>query len=182
MAGWLIAALERLPRRARRVVVPVVAVLVLVAALTTLTLEARRDGHARQPTAIAPASPQPASPRRLPPIARGPVSSSGLHRAAGVADRFLRWYLQFAYGRASAGSVRAAAPALRSQLIRERAHVTSAQRARHPRVVSLRVVGTTPGFVVATAIVDDGGIAAYRLRFSLQEAAGRWLVSDVEDG
>ena len=78
--------------------------------------------------------------------------------------------------------MRAVAPALRSQLIRERVQVTPAQRVRHPRVVSLRVVGTTPGFVVATATVDDGGIAAYRLRFSLRERAGRWLVSNVEDG
>ena len=66
--------------------------------------------------------------------------------------------------------------------MRERVQVTPAQRVRHPRAVSLGVVGTTPGFVVATATVDDGGIAAYRLRFSLEERAGRWLVSDVEGG
>ncbi len=73
-------------------------------------------------------------------------------------------------------------PGLRSQLITQRAQVTPAERGRHPRVVSLAAVGTTPGFVVATATVDDGGIAAYRLRFTLQEQTGRWLVSGVQEG
>src|ERR1019366_4922865 len=41
---------------------------------------------------------------------------------------------------------------------------------------------TTPGFVVATATIEDGGIAAYRLRFALREEGGRWLVSDVQEG
>ena len=182
MAAWLIAAVERLPPLARRVVVGAVAVVGLATALTALTLEARPGGHASKP-AVAPSASAPPPPERLsPPTARGPVSSIGLHRAGGAADQFLRSYLLFAYGRASAGSVRAVAPALRSQLIRERAQVTPAQRVRHPRVVSLRVVGTTPGFVVATATVDDGGIAAYRLRFSLRERVGRWLVSNVEGG
>jgi hypothetical protein len=40
----------------------------------------------------------------------------------------------------------------------------------------------TPGFVLATATVDDGGIAAYRLRFALQGRDGRWLVSSVQEG
>ena len=182
MAAWLIAALESLSPRFRRAVVAVVAVLGLATALTTLTLETRPGTHARKPTATAPRSPQPRPSRRLPPTARGPVSSAGLHRAVGVADRFLRSYLQFVYGSATAASVRAVAPALRSELVRERVQVTPAQRARRPRVVSLRLVGTTPGFVVATAAVDDGGVAAYRLRFSLEERAGRWLVSNVEGG
>ena len=182
MAAWLIAALERLPPLARGVVVGAVAVVGLATMLTTLTLEGRRGGHARKPTVTVPPAPEPRAPRRLPPAARGPVSSIGLHRAALAADRFVRSYLRFAYGRASAGSVRAVAPALRSELMREHVHVTPAQRVRHPRVVSLGVVGTTPGFVVATATVDDGGVAAYRLRFSLRERAGRWLVSNVEDG
>ena len=73
-------------------------------------------------------------------------------------------------------------PGLRSQLITQRAQATPAERARHPRVVSLATVGTTPRFVVATATIEDGGIAAYRLRFTLQEQAGRWLVSSVQDG
>jgi len=54
-----------------------------------------------------------------------------------------------------------------------------AARPRHPRVVSLTTVGTTPGFIVETATIEDGGIAAYRLRFTLQERTDRWLASSV---
>jgi hypothetical protein len=113
---------------------------------------------------------------------RPPISGSNLRLASRVASRFLRSYLTFAYGRARATSVEAVTPGLRSQLVRDRAEVTPAEHARHPRVVSLRVLGTNPGFVLATASVEDGGIAAYRLRFALREAGGRWLVGDVQEG
>jgi hypothetical protein len=99
-----------------------------------------------------------------------------------VAGRFLRSYLKFAYGRAGATSVQAATLGLRRRLMRDRAPVTPAERARYPRVVSLRVLGTTPRFVVATASVADGGVAAYRLRFALRGDGGRWLVGDVQEG
>jgi hypothetical protein len=48
--------------------------------------------------------------------------------------------------------------------------------------MSLQLVGTEPGFVLATARIADGGIAAYSVRFALEELAGRWLVSDLQDG
>jgi hypothetical protein len=182
MAAWLIAAIERLPQRARHVLVAATATLLLAGAITTLTLEARHGPIARRSTLTVPARPRGAALRSWPWHARPPVSAADLRVASRVALRFLRSYLRFAYGRASAGSVRAVALALRSALVRERVQVTPAERVCHPRVVSLGVVGTTPGFVVATATVDDGGIAAYRLRFSLEERAGRWLVSDVGDG
>ena len=79
-------------------------------------------------------------------------------------------------------SVEAVTLGLRSELMRERAQVTPAERVRDPRVVSLRVLGTNPGFVLATASVEDEGIAAYRLRFALREEGGRWLVGDVQEG
>jgi hypothetical protein len=116
------------------------------------------------------------------PRLRPPVSGSDLRLAGRVAGRFLRSYLRFAYGRAPATSVEAVTSGLRSQLMRDRARVTPAERARHPRVVSLRVLGTNPGFVLATASVEDAGVAAYQLRFALREAGGRWLVSDVQEG
>jgi hypothetical protein len=182
MAAWMIAAIERVPQRARHVVVAAAALLLLAGAITSLTLQAGRGREAGRSavTVHAPARRPAAQP--MPPRLRPPVSGSDLRLASRVARRFLLSYLKFAYGRASASSVRAAIPALRIQLTRERDQVAPAQRVRHPRVVSLRVVGTTPGFVVATATFDDGGIAPYRLRFSLQEWAGRWLVSNVEDG
>jgi hypothetical protein len=48
--------------------------------------------------------------------------------------------------------------------------------------MSLQTIGTTPAFVVARAVIDDGGVTTYRLRFTLQREAGRWAVSSVEDG
>ena len=118
----------------------------------------------------------------MPPRLRPPVSGSDLRLARRVAGRFLRSYLRFAYGRARATSVEAVTPGVRSELMRDRAQVTPVEGIRHPRVVSLRVLGTNPGFVLATASVEDGGIAAYRLRFALREEGSRWLVSDVQEG
>jgi hypothetical protein len=182
MAAWLIAAIERFPQRARRVVVAATALLVLAGAITALTVQAGRGREAGRPavTVHAPARRPAAQP--VPPRLRPPVPGSSLRLASRVARRFLRSYLKFAYGRAGATSVDAVTRDLRSQLIRDRAQVTPAERARHPRVVSLRVLGTNPGFVLATASVEDGGIAAYQLRFALREEGGRWLVGDVQEG
>jgi hypothetical protein len=181
MTAWLISALERLPPWARRVVVVVVALLFIGAAITALTIApslgtgVRRApvprGSARQTT------PHPSRQRVAP-----PVPAAQLRRAHDAAERFLRTFLPFAYGRARAPAVTSVTPALRRQLERERAHVTPAERHRHPSVVSLSVVGMTPGFALATAIVADGGIAAYPLRFTLQRSAGRWSVSSVLEG
>jgi hypothetical protein len=71
---------------------------------------------------------------------------------------------------------------LRRQLARERVQITPVERRRYPRVVSLGVVGMTPGFALATATVEDGGITAYPLRFTLHSSAGRWAVSSVQEG
>lgn len=182
MAAWLTAAIERLPQRARRVVAAATALLLVAGAITALTLQAGRGREAGRSavTVRAPAhrpAAQPA-PRRL----RAPVSGSNLGLASRSARRFLLSYLKFAYGRARATAVEAVTASLRSQLVRDRAEVTPAERARRPRVVSLRVPGTNPGFVLATASIADGGIAVYRLRFALREAGGRWLVSDVQEG
>lgn len=182
MAAWLIAAIERLPPRARRVVVAATALLLLVGAIAALTLQAGRGREGGRSAVSVRASAQRPPVRPMPPRLRPPVSRSDLRLASRVARRFLRSYLKFAYGRARATSVEAATPGLRSQLIRDRAQVTPAERARDPRVLSLRVLATNPGFVLATASVVDGGIAAYRLRFALREVGGRWLVGDVQEG
>jgi hypothetical protein len=182
MAAWLIAAIGRIPRRMGRVVVAATAVLLLAAAITALTLQAGPGGTARLPAASSPALPRHATlaPAVHPP--GPPVSAAELQRAHRVAGRFLITYLQFAYGRASAESVKAITPGLRTELTGERARVTPAERRRRPRVVSLHVAGMTPGFVLATATVDDRGIAAYRLRFTLREHDERWSVSGVQEG
>lgn len=113
-----------------------------------------------------------------------PVSVAKLGRARAVAIRFLHGYLRFAYGRARADQVIAVTATLRRQLTTERALVTPTERRRHPRVVSLAVVGQAPRVVLATALVEDGGVTAYALRITLQEGrsgvareSGGWWVS-----
>jgi len=182
MAGWVLAAIDRLPPRARGIVVTASAVLLLAGAISALTLEAGPGGGARRRMPIPPLPSRPAPARRLPPSVSPPVPARDLRAARVVAARFLVSYLRFAYGRRGADWVNAVTAELRSQLIRQRAQATPAERGRHPHVVSLAAVGTSPGFVVATATVQDGGIAGYRLRFTLQERAGRWRVSNVQEG
>jgi hypothetical protein len=36
--------------------------------------------------------------------------------------------------------------------------------------------------VLATALVEDGGITTYPLRLTVQRVAGAWLVSGVDGG
>lgn len=183
MIAWLLAALERLPPRRRRVAVGGAALLLIAAVITVLIREARPvERHRRPQPAPAPVVRRPPANHPAAPSVRQPVSASELRRATEIAERFAVSYLSFAYGRAAARSVVAVEPALRSQLIRGRSPVTPIERQRHPRLVSLHAVGTMPGFVVATAIVEDGGIAAYQIRFSLRAHSGRWLVGGVEEG
>jgi hypothetical protein len=180
MTELLLAALDRLPPRVRRFAVAAGVLLALGAVMAALTLIAPRRDHTRRRTPAPPAaasSPR-SLPRRLPP----PVSTAAMRDARRVAERFLAGYLPFAYGRGSALAVRGVTLALRRQLLRQRAQLTPAERHRRPRVLSLQTVGTTPAFVVATAVIDDGGVAAYRLRFALEREAARWAVSSVEEG
>ncbi len=180
MTAWLLSALERLPPWARRVVVVVVALLLIGAAITALIAPPPGTGVRRAPVPRGQAqqtTPHPSRQRVAP-----PVPAAQLRRAHDAAERFLRTFLPFAYGRARAPAVASVTRALRSQLAREGAQITPVERHRHPSVVSLSVLGVTPGFALATAIVADGGIAAYSLRFTLQQGAGRWAVSGVQDG
>ena len=183
MAAWLPAVIDRLPPRARRMVVAATAVLLLAGAITSLTLEGAQRGGAHRGTnsPSPPSRPTPVLPVPRP-VSPPPVSATQLHAARIVGGRFLLSYLRFAYGTGVGGAVKGITLALRSRLIRQRALVTPAERGRRPRVVSLATVGSTPGFVVAIATIGDGGIAAYRLRFTLQEHTGRWLVSSVQVG
>ena len=180
MIDLLLAALERLPARVRRLVVAVGALLVLGAAIAAVTVSGPREGPRRPPAVVRrPVADVPGRslPRILPPVPAGQLAV-----ARRVGERFLAGYLPLAYGRGSALAIRGVTPTLRSQLLPDRAQLTPVERRRHPRVVSLQAVGTTPAFVVATAVIDDGGVTAYRLRFTLLGGGGRWAVSSVEAG
>jgi hypothetical protein len=111
-----------------------------------------------------------------------PVSARDAARARAASTRFLEGYLPFAYGRASAGSVRGITPPLRQQLTAQTASVTPVERERHPKVVALQVAGAAPGVVLATALVEDGGITTYALRITLSDERTRWVVGAASSG
>jgi hypothetical protein len=181
VTAWLLSALARLSPRAQRVAVVGLAPLAIGAVMAALTTPSPVGGaRPRRATSRTPAKQTPtrAAQPRLPP----PVSRAELLQARETAEWFLDTYLQFAYGRTRALAVSAVTPALRRQLTGERAQVTPVESRRRPRVASLQVVGMTPGFVLATAAVADGGIAVYPLRFTLQRIADRWSVSSVLEG
>jgi hypothetical protein len=110
------------------------------------------------------------------------VSRRQLVRARSAARRFLAGYLRVAYGEASASSVREAAPALLRRLRGRRVLVAPVARLRHPRVISLVATAQAHGVALATALVDDGGIANYSVRVTLRETRSRWVVSAVDGG
>jgi hypothetical protein len=172
----------RLAPRARRTAVAVMALLLIGAAITSLTIVGAQESglRPRKPAArpLARKTTTRSPPHRLAP----PVRSAQLVRARDAAERFLGTFLPFAYGRPRAAVVRAVTPALRRRLTRERAAITPVEPSRRPRVVWLWVVGMTPGFVLATATVTDGGITTYVLRFTLQARGGRWSVNGLQQG
>jgi hypothetical protein len=76
--------------------------------------------------------------------------------------------------------VRAVTPALGRQLRRERVQVTPVEGRRRPRVVTLTALGRASRIVVATALIDDGGVANYSLRLTVRRTNRAWLVSGVD--
>jgi hypothetical protein len=180
MSDLLLAMLERLPSRVRRHVVTAGALLALAAVMVALSLTSRDGDRQRQPVGQPPVSVrvQRTSPHRLAP----PIPTTAILQARRVAERFVASYLPVAYGRDGARAISGITSALRRQLLHKRAELTPVERRRRPHVVSLQTTATTPTFVVATALVDDGGVATYRLRFTLEGRAGHWLVSGVQEG
>ena len=78
--------------------------------------------------------------------------------------------------------MRAATPVLARQLRSDHAQVTPVEGRRRPRLESLTAVGQASGIVVATALIDDGGIANYTLRLTVRRTSRGWLVSRVDEG
>lgn len=111
-----------------------------------------------------------------------PVSAAQLARARRAARTFLAGYLPFAYGRASAASVRAVTPALRRQLSHDRALTTPVEGRRRPGVVSLTAMREPSGVLVVTALIEDDGIANYSVRLTVRRTSRGWLVGRVDGG
>lgn len=175
MIRTLLKSFRRGPRR--HLAAAAMALLVLGIA-SALAPTSRPRLPARSPPARATSS-QTSGPERR---GTSSVSTAEIALARKVAIRFLQGYLPFVYGRASAGFVPAAAPALRRRLTRQAAVVTPAERWRNPRVLSLEVAGQAPRAALATALIADGGITSYALRITLKEGRSGWLVSAVDGG
>jgi hypothetical protein len=111
-----------------------------------------------------------------------PVSANDLSVARAAASSFIVSYLRVAYGHAPASSVTAATPALRAELSAGRERIPPAEREHHPRVASVEAMAESPGVVIATAAVTDGGIATYALRVMVEQGPRGWLVSDLDGG
>jgi hypothetical protein len=181
MSDLLLAVLERLPSRVRRGVVAGGALIALAAVMAALTLTSPH-GHGQRPQPVWQAAISRPVQRTSPHTLAPPVSTEAVVRARRMAEQFLAGYLPFAYGRGDARPISGITWALRQQLLHERADTTPVERRRRPRVVSLQTAATTPTFVVATAVIDDGGVTSYRLRITLEGRGGRWLVSGVQVG
>ena len=180
MRRRLLAIVERLRSRPRRPTLLLVALAVLGLVLAVVTPSPRP--RVKAPTARASVrSVGLRAESRSVPTRPSPALSAQLMAARHAAEVFLAEYLRVAYGR-PARVLTDAAPALRRESTGQRADATPAERRRHPRVVSLEVVGNGPGAASATAMVADGGIAIYALRLTLTESDGRWQVSGVETG
>ena len=136
-------------------------------------------------------SPRP--PRRSPALASRSVSTGPrqsalsvppleLARARQAAARFMERFLPFLYGTASPASVAPATSGLRRELTRDRVAVTPVERRRHPRVVSVETAGQALDVVMATTLIEDGGVASYALRITLRHERFGWVVSAVNGG
>ena len=147
------------------------AVGLVMTALTQRPSSAGGDRPRSRPSASASRPPW----RSARQLVHSPIPATQLGAARRVAESFLGSYLAFAYHRGSPPTS-SVTPALRRQLGRRQSPITPVERDRHPRVVSLRLIGTTPRFIVATATVDDGGITGTGSvsRSSEVERAGRW--------
>jgi hypothetical protein len=177
MIGRLALVLGRGSRVTRWLTVGALGVVVLLVVASALAPAPRPSHRLGPPTtgSVRRSLRSPTVPRGSPLVSAGELSD-----ARRVAARFLVGYLPFLYGRGSARSVEGVTPSLRVELTRMRALVTPVERRRHARVVSLTAVGQAHGAVVATALVDDGGVTTYALRITVRELRAGWLVTRVD--
>src|SRR4051794_21804378 len=125
-------------------------------------------------------SPTPRAPAAGAPIVGGRRQSLPAGATA-AATRFLHGYLPFLYGQVGASRINRLTPELGRSLADQRARVTPAERARHPRVLQL---GFAPGdatrAVLFEAQVSDG-VSRYRVRMRVALRARRWVVVELPD-
>jgi hypothetical protein len=157
----------------------------LALAALLLTRQHPPTSHATpdpRPVVAAPKPRPAAAPRAHPEPAEvegGRLPLGALPRpAARVARRFLSAYLRRLYGQSPRLQLPGAAPKLRRRLTHERVRPVPAARHRHARVVELRARHGAHK-LVATGLVDDGGVARYPIELTLEQRRGRWLVTGL---
>jgi hypothetical protein len=170
------------------------AVAAIVAAAAALAL-VDDAGPAPTPARDAPASAGPAAPVRPPPAlpaaatptvtneegrpARGSIASRReIARAKRVARRFLRSYLRFSYGQASAGAIAGATGSLRRRLAKTRPRVPVQEGRRRPRVLLVQADGVTPARARLLGFVRDGR-RRYTVPLALARTRAGWRVTSV---
>ncbi len=178
MMGRRRSTFPRLPARGRLGVAA--AALLVIGVVASVLVQVSAGVHRRPRTSVAVTARRRTATHAL--GGASPVSAAGLAQARAFAGSFANSYLRVAYGQAPVRSVERATSALRGELARGTAWVTPAERERHPRVTSVQAFGEEPGFVLATAVVSDGGIGTYRLRVTVQQGPRGWLVSDLVGG
>lgn len=170
------------------------AALALVALAVLLIARQQEEPVARRAAAPAPPPPEAQPPARAVPAqgseesgeepdpqnddryAPAPVDVADAKRAA---RRFLAGYLPYTYGRADAGMIRSADPALREELASQPPRVppTVARRAR-PRVTTLQAETATRERASVLALVADGK-RRYTIELELEREGREWRVADI---
>jgi hypothetical protein len=176
MIARLILTLARGSRSTRYVALAALALLVLLIVTSKLAPPAGHPAD-RRPDHSARGLRGPLGPQRS-----SQLAADELADARRTAARFFAGYLPFLYGRGSQRSIVGVTPALRSRLRGVQALLTPAERHRHPRVVSLTVLGRAPATALASALVADDGVADFTLRITLHQGAGGWRVSAIAGG
>jgi hypothetical protein len=160
-------ALERpIGERERRAAFTAISVVLIAALLLAKTSTGVPASHeARQPDAAASVGPKR---RRARPA-----------QALRTARTFLDGYLAFAYGHDRASAVKDTTGSFAAALSNKARMVPPALRRLHPRLVSLRVTGSTGIAILVTGLVKDGEVVAYPIRIQLVARRGRYLVAGL---
>jgi len=108
-----------------------------------------------------------------------PVIRRDARAATAAARAFLRGYLGYSYGHATASDLRAASVALVRALMAAPPRVPTTVAKADPRLVSVRAQATTGDHEVAVAGVVEDGQRRHEIPLTLRRAGKRWIVIAV---
>jgi hypothetical protein len=175
---------EKPSRRARRTwfhVAPAAAALVALGALAVTRLGVVDDPGPRAVVHGFAQAPSVDSSAPVVVIGAGARGEPSITHARDAGVRFLRGYVAFVYGRASADELEGLSADLRRSLRRARVRVPPARARRTPRLVRVVAVLQAPGVVQVTAAIDDGDLTPYPVTAFVERRDGGWLVTHLAD-